>query len=136
MDWLVPADLLHSSLSVTYRSRWSDGRRYFMSPHLSLTEIKRPYVSCVARRVRPSAYSYGGQIKSLTRNTRRKNKLMNNLNTKTPSMDRNDYFRCPHCFELFPDEDCELTENGYICPNRCEPSFNQPPYQSPLNEND
>lgn len=49
-------------------------------------------------------------------------------------MNRDNYTRCKHCGQLFPDEQCILSEvTGFKCPNGCEESFEQPPYQSPLN---
>lgn len=48
-------------------------------------------------------------------------------------MKRDDMHRCPYCKQLFADEQCTLDPiRGLICPNRCEPPFNQPPYESPL----
>jgi hypothetical protein len=48
-------------------------------------------------------------------------------------MDRDKFFRCKHCGQLFPDDKCFYDEvNGYQCPNGCKESFRQPPYESPF----
>ena len=48
---------------------------------------------------------------------------------------RDNYTRCKHCGQLFHEEQCILSEvAGFQCPNGCKESFEQPPYQSPLNE--
>ena len=50
---------------------------------------------------------------------------------------RDNYFRCPYCFGLFPHDQCHLDpRKGYQCPNLCEKPFNQPPYVSPLNNDE
>lgn len=50
-------------------------------------------------------------------------------------MNRDNYTRCKQCGQLFADEQCILNETtGLKCPNGCEKNFEQPPYQSPLNE--
>lgn len=50
-----------------------------------------------------------------------------------PSPKRDDYFRCPVCKQLFEDKLCVLDPvKGFICPNNCERSFEQPPYESPF----
>lgn len=47
---------------------------------------------------------------------------------------RDHYFRCKHCKKLWHQEQCILNEvDGYQCPDGCIESFEQPPYQSPLN---
>lgn len=48
---------------------------------------------------------------------------------------RDNYTRCKHCGYLWPEEQCILDDvAGFLCPNGCKETFNQPPYQSPLNE--
>ena len=53
---------------------------------------------------------------------------------------RDDYFRCTMCKGLFKDEDCSIkydsegASDGYRCPNLCEPSYTQPPYESPIDD--
>lgn len=50
-------------------------------------------------------------------------------------MTRDDYFRCRWCKQLFYQEDLVLDPNtGYQCPNGCVEPYNQPPYESPLND--
>ncbi len=52
-------------------------------------------------------------------------------------MSRDNFFRCKHCHQLFADEECFIdADKGIQCPNGCEESFEQPPYQSPLNSDD
>lgn len=47
----------------------------------------------------------------------------------------NEYTRCQICGEIFHHSSCILDEvKGYQCPNGCEISFEQPPYQSPLQD--
>lgn len=49
---------------------------------------------------------------------------------------RDDYFRCRFCKELFLDEYCipdEIT-GALQCPNGCSASYEQDPYESPLFE--
>ena len=49
---------------------------------------------------------------------------------------RDDYFRCPICLGLFPDSECSLDPiKGYVCPNNCIRTFEQPKYESPFNDN-
>lgn len=56
---------------------------------------------------------------------------------KPRSQKRDDYFRCKICKELFADEDCIVDPvKGFLCPKGCEKSFQQPPYQSPLQSDD
>lgn len=44
-------------------------------------------------------------------------------------------FRCRFCKELFRDADCVKDPvKGFICPKGCVEPFNQPPYESPLQE--
>lgn len=51
-------------------------------------------------------------------------------------MKRDEMMRCKHCKKLFPDKDCTLDPIlGLICPNGCKPTFEQPPYESPFNDN-
>jgi hypothetical protein len=48
---------------------------------------------------------------------------------------RDSYTRCQLCGEVFHHDSCILDEvKGYQCPNGCQPSFDQPPYQSPLQD--
>ena len=48
---------------------------------------------------------------------------------------RDNYTRCQQCGEIYPHEACILDAiKGYKCPNGCEEPFDQPPYQSPLQE--
>jgi hypothetical protein len=48
---------------------------------------------------------------------------------------RDEYHRCAICKKLFRDEDCILDPvKGYVCPNNCQPSYEQEPYESPLND--
>lgn len=51
---------------------------------------------------------------------------------------RDKMHRCPYCKQLYKDEECTTdTKSGVlICPKGCEPTFNQPPYESPLNNED
>ena len=50
---------------------------------------------------------------------------------------RDDCTRCPICRQLFADKDCTLDPiKGYICPNGCEPSYDQPKYETPLQDDD
>lgn len=48
------------------------------------------------------------------------------------------YHRCPICFKISEDNEdlrdinSDGSSNGYKCPNGCERSFEQPPYQSPM----
>jgi hypothetical protein len=54
-------------------------------------------------------------------------------------MSRDDYHRCKYCKKLFKEEDCtrevdnEGQSTGYQCPNGCQPTFEQPPYEPPTN---
>lgn len=48
---------------------------------------------------------------------------------------RDNYTRCPLCGEIFHHDSCILDDiKGYQCPNGCQPSFEQEPYVSPLQE--
>jgi hypothetical protein len=48
---------------------------------------------------------------------------------------RDNYTRCKQCGQLFSDETCILDDvKGLLCPNGCVESFEQPAYQSPLQE--
>lgn len=48
---------------------------------------------------------------------------------------RDSYTRCQLCGEVSHHDSCILDEvKGYQCPNGCQPSFDQPPYQSPLQD--
>ena len=51
-------------------------------------------------------------------------------------MKRDDYFRCRWCKGLFPDAQCARDEvtDAYLCPNGCREPFNQPEYESPLQD--
>lgn len=50
-------------------------------------------------------------------------------------MTRDEMTRCPICKKLFADMDCILdTSKGYKCPNGCEPTYKQEPYESPMND--
>lgn len=50
-------------------------------------------------------------------------------------MSRDNFFRCKHCGQLSPDDQCLHNEvTGYQCPNGCKDSYQQPPYESPFNE--
>lgn len=47
-------------------------------------------------------------------------------------MKRDDFYRCKECKQLFSHEECTLDEvKGYICPNLCEKTYQQPPYELP-----
>lgn len=49
--------------------------------------------------------------------------------------DRNNYHRCKVCKGLFADSECELDPvKGLICPKGCLEPFEQPAYESPLQE--
>lgn len=53
-------------------------------------------------------------------------------------MTKKKYHRCPICFKISEDNEdlrdinSDGSSNGYKCPNGCERSFEQPPYQSPM----
>ena len=47
-------------------------------------------------------------------------------------MKRDKFHRCPICGLLSLDDDNQRDRNGYKCPNGCEYSYQQPPYQSPI----
>lgn len=48
---------------------------------------------------------------------------------------RDNYTRCKQCGMLFKDTDCILDEiKGLRCPNGCEESFEQAPYEPPTNQ--
>lgn len=50
-------------------------------------------------------------------------------------MNRDNYFRCKHCKELFPDEEGIMIEGkGLQCPKGCVETFKQPDYESPLQQ--
>ena len=50
-------------------------------------------------------------------------------------MNRDKYFRCKHCKQLFPDEQCIIHEiKGLQCPNGCVEPFIQPSYESPFQD--
>lgn len=52
-------------------------------------------------------------------------------------MNRDDYFRCKICKQLFShDEGILDLDKGYMCPNGCTPPYEQPSYQSPLQDNE
>lgn len=52
-------------------------------------------------------------------------------------MNRDNYFRCKHCKELYSDEQCILDDvKGYQCPKGCKEPFIQPDYESPLQQQD
>ena len=47
-------------------------------------------------------------------------------------MKRDSYHRCRYCKGLFRDEECTPDPvKGLVCPNACQPSFEQPPYEPP-----
>ncbi len=50
-------------------------------------------------------------------------------------MNRDDYFRCRFCKVLSPQAEAKRDPDtgAYLCPNGCVPTFEQPPYESPLN---
>lgn len=59
------------------------------------------------------------------------------MNEHKKCKNRDKCFRCPICLNLWNDNECEVDDiKGYICPNGCEKSYEQPPYESPLNSND
>jgi hypothetical protein len=48
-------------------------------------------------------------------------------------MNRDDFTRCRICKRLFSDAEAVLDPiKGFQCPNGCQPTFNQPNYESPL----
>ncbi len=48
---------------------------------------------------------------------------------------RDNYNRCKQCGLLSADAACILDEvKGFQCPNGCEESFEQPPYEPPINQ--
>ena len=54
---------------------------------------------------------------------------------------RDKMHRCPICKKLFKDDACTLelnkdggSDTGLQCPDGCKPSFDQPPYESPIND--
>lgn len=48
---------------------------------------------------------------------------------------RDEMHRCPICKKLFRDDECTTGPDGrLICPNNCQPSFDQPTYESPLQD--
>lgn len=48
---------------------------------------------------------------------------------------RDDYFRCKICKGLFSDNEAVLDPiKGLQCPNGCVEPYQQPPYESPLND--
>ena len=50
-------------------------------------------------------------------------------------MKRDNYFRCKHCHQIFTDDECFIDPiRGFLCPNGCEEPYEQPPYESPLQE--
>lgn len=57
--------------------------------------------------------------------------------TKKRCKNRDKCNRCKICKELWNDNECEVDPvRGFICPNGCEPSYIQPPYESFLNSDD
>ncbi len=49
--------------------------------------------------------------------------------------DRDKFTRCQHCGLLSEDTACILDDvKGLLCPNGCEPTFEQPPYEPPINQ--
>ena len=50
-------------------------------------------------------------------------------------MNRDDYFRCKECKQLFSNDECELDQDkGYLCPNGCVKQYKMPDYESPMND--
>lgn len=50
-------------------------------------------------------------------------------------MNRDDYYRCKICKQLFKNVECVLDEDeGYQCPNGCVKPFEQPQYESPMQD--
>lgn len=50
-------------------------------------------------------------------------------------MNRDDYFRCKICGQLFTHEECTLdTIRGYLCPRGCQVPFKQEDYESPFQD--
>lgn len=49
---------------------------------------------------------------------------------------REDYSRCRFCKRLFLHEyaDRDPVTGAYMCPDGCEPTFNQPAYESPFQD--
>lgn len=48
---------------------------------------------------------------------------------------RDNYFRCKHCGQLWHHEQCILDNvKGYQCPSGCIEEFVQAPYESPFSE--
>lgn len=43
--------------------------------------------------------------------------------------------RCKICKKLYNDSECDFDPvKGFICPKGCEEPFNQPPYESPMQD--
>lgn len=49
--------------------------------------------------------------------------------------DRDDYTRCKHCGQLWPEEQCTINpvDGSFMCPAGCRETFQQPEYESPFN---
>jgi hypothetical protein len=48
-------------------------------------------------------------------------------------MNRDDFTRCKHCGVLWNDEQCIIDDiNGLQCPSGCKEQYQQPDYESPL----
>jgi len=48
---------------------------------------------------------------------------------------RDSMHRCKVCKKLWQDEECILDETkGLLCPNKCEPVFQQEEYELPTND--
>lgn len=52
--------------------------------------------------------------------------------TKARDRNRDHYFRCPLCMNLFHHRECERNEDtgAYLCPNLCIAPFIQDPYDN------
>lgn len=54
---------------------------------------------------------------------------------KKTDKNRDNYVRCKQCGDLWHQEQCILDNiAGYQCPKGCVESYQQPSYESPLNE--